>query len=51
MTKAYYRRRTVLETNMTGHKFDLAMQAECFNWLDKWLRPDNTDRTQNGRAK
>jgi len=28
-----------------GHKFDLAMQAEAFDWLDKWLKPGNTDRT------
>lgn len=22
-----------------GHKFDLAMQAEAFQWFDRWLRP------------
>jgi len=21
------------------HKFDKAMQAEAFNWFDKWLKP------------
>jgi hypothetical protein len=21
-----------------GHKFDLAMQAEAFQWFDRWLR-------------
>ena len=24
-----------------GHKFDLRMQTECFNWLDKWLKPES----------
>jgi hypothetical protein len=22
-----------------GHKFDLAMQADAFQWFDRWLKP------------